>query len=272
LSAFIAASAIDLELWIIPLGICWFVTVAAFVISTTGVYLIDPAVIDKYSLFPRASFLTGSLAVGASAGLAISTILLMTGLIKRSYEEEGSDQPRGDQQSNSAGNDASAQPDVPPEGDFNHRLEACREIVYLLPILICSVGIHLILSELVPIETQKSFATQHPALSGLLGSICGYFVGCGIVWAIRIFGAFAFGKEAMGLGDVHLMGAAGAVVGPVMVVIAFFAAPFFGLAWAGSQMFFKKVRQIPYGPFLSLGVFIVIIFHDFIMSRIDYLF
>jgi len=31
IGAFIAASGIDLELWIIPLGICWFVTVAGVV-------------------------------------------------------------------------------------------------------------------------------------------------------------------------------------------------------------------------------------------------
>ncbi|UCF15978.1 MAG: prepilin peptidase [Phycisphaerales bacterium] len=272
LSAFIAASAIDLELWIIPLGICWFVTIAAFIISAFGGYLIEPTVIAEYSLFPRASFFTGSLAIGASVGLAISSVLLMTGLLKRSYEEQGPDQAGGKHQNNTTENDASAEPDVPPEGDFNHRLEACREIVYLLPIIICSVAAYLILSELMPSGMRVSFDTKHPVFAGLLGSIWGYFVGCGIVWAIRVFGAFAFGKEAMGLGDVHLMGAAGAVIGPIMVVIAFFVAPFFGLAWAGSQMFFKKVRQIPYGPFLSLGVFVVIIFHDAIMSRIDYLF
>ncbi|UCE50284.1 MAG: prepilin peptidase, partial [Phycisphaerales bacterium] len=219
-----------------------------------------------------ASFFTGSLAIGASVGLAISSVLLMTGLLKRSYEEQGPDQAGGKHQNNTTENDASAEPDVPPEGDFNHRLEACREIVYLLPIIICSVAAYLILSESIPSGMRVSFGTKHPVFAGLLGSIWGYFVGCGIVWAIRVFGAFAFGKEAMGLGDVHLMGAAGAVIGPIMVVIAFFVAPFFGLAWAGSQMFFKKVRQIPYGPFLSLGVFVVIILHDSIMSRIDYLF
>jgi leader peptidase (prepilin peptidase)/N-methyltransferase len=271
-SAFVAASAIDLELWIIPLSVCWFVTVAAFVISPLAAFLIDPAAIREYALFPTASFGTGSLAAGATAGLAISTVLLMTGLLKRSYESEGSGQDGGEPQNDGAGTDASPEPAAPPEGDFNHRLEACKEIVFLLPIIICSVAAYLILSKFVGSGTQKDFAVQHPAIAGLLGSIWGYFVGCGIVWAIRIFGAFAFGKEAMGLGDVHLMGAAGAVVGPIMVVIAFFVAPFFGLAWAGSQMFFKKVRQIPYGPFLSLGVLVVIIFHDFIMSRIYYLF
>ena len=72
----------------------------------------------------------------------------------------------------------------------------------------------------------------------------------------------------MGLGDVHLMGAAGAVVGPFPVIIAFFIAPFFGLTWVGWQMFFKKIRQIPYGPFLSLGILVVIILHDYIIEHL----
>jgi leader peptidase (prepilin peptidase)/N-methyltransferase len=92
------------------------------------------------------------------------------------------------------------------------------------------------------------------------------------VWATRVLGTLGFGKEAMGLGDVHLMGAAGAVIGPILVVIAFFVAPFFGLIWAGFQMFFKKTRQIPYGPFLSLGVFAVMILHDRIFSYINFIF
>jgi leader peptidase (prepilin peptidase)/N-methyltransferase len=71
---------------------------------------------------------------------------------------------------------------------------------------------------------------------------------------------------------VHLMGAAGAVVGPLFVVIAFFIAPFFGLGWAALQMFFKKTRQIPYGPFLSMGILAVMILHDRIMAYLSVLF
>jgi leader peptidase (prepilin peptidase)/N-methyltransferase len=129
-----------------------------------------------------------------------------------------------------------------------------------------------IITEMVPMEMLNGFATQHPVLAGLLGSLWGYFVGCGVVWGIRILGTLAFGKEAMGLGDVHLMGAAGAVIGPLSVVVAFFVAPFFGLAWAGFQMFFKKIRQIPYGPFLSLGILVVMILHDWIRDYLSFMF
>ncbi|MBL7189970.1 MAG: prepilin peptidase, partial [Phycisphaerae bacterium] len=268
LSAFIAASAIDLELWIIPLGICWLVTAAAFIASSLGACVIDAGEIAKYSLLPVASAATGSLAAGATIGLAISGVLLMTGLLKRSYESQDSNQDGGARQDDPAKNDSSAESDEMPEDDFNHRLEALREIVFLLPVIVCSVAAYVIVGRVVSAETLNDFSTQHPAIAGLLGSVWGYFVGCAVVWGIRIFGTLAFGKEAMGLGDVHLMGAAGAVVGPIMVVVAFFIAPFFGLAWAGSQMFFKKVRQIPYGPFLSLGVLIVMMFHDWIWNRI----
>src|SRR5690606_13484406 len=50
-------------------------------------------------------------------------------------------------------------------------------------------------------------------LDALSGALLGYLVGAGVVWAVRILGSLGFGKEAMGLGDVHLMGAVGACLG-----------------------------------------------------------
>ncbi len=88
ISSFIAASAIDLEHWIIPLAICWLVTVAGMVGSAVGPYIIDPALIRAYSLLPSASAGTGSLAVGGAVGLIISWRLLASGLLKRSYETD----------------------------------------------------------------------------------------------------------------------------------------------------------------------------------------
>ena len=264
LAAFIAASAIDLELWVIPLPICWFVTLAGLIGSMLGSYIIDPADIHRYCLLPSTSDIffkestIASLAVGAATGLAISWTLLATGLIKRSYEsEESGDSPDRPE------NENATQP------QFNHRLEMAREILFLLPIIVCSLLAYwLVKTGAGPasVRTWLASLSQKPAIAGLLGSLWGYFVGCGVVWATRILGTLAFGKEAMGLGDVHLMGAAGAVIGPLFVVMAFFIAPFFGLAWAVCQMFFKKTRQIPYGPFLSLAVLTVIILHDWILS------
>jgi len=292
LGAFIAASAIDLEYWVIPLSICWLVTAVGFIGSAVGVYIIDPALIRAYSLLPSASADTGALAVGATAGLVISWVLLVSGLVKRSYESEDRGQTTENRRQTT--DDGKQKVESPSEQKFepvgsklseatatepgwtpngvNHRLEACREVVFLLPIIICSVALLWIVREVTPVWAWWEHFSQHPAIAGFLGSLWGYFVGCGIVWCIRIFGTLGFGKEAMGLGDVHLMGAAGAVIGPLYVVLAFFVAPFFGLAWAGFQMFFKKIRQIPYGPFLSLGIFVVMILHDWIRDYLSFVF
>ena len=259
LAAFIAASAIDLELWIIPISICWFVTAAGLIGSTLGGYIIDHVRISQSLLLPTAGITAASLAVGAAIGTAVSLILLATGLIKRSYElEHYQDLPDQHVQSE--------------EPQFNHRLEICKEIVFLLPIIACSMLIYWITRESLPVRSWwANFLSQQPLFAGLLGSLWGYFVGCGIVWATRILGTLGFGKEAMGMGDVHLMGAAGTVIGPVFAVVAFFIAPFFGLVWAGFQMFFKKTRQIPYGPFLSLGILAVMILHDRILAYLVFM-
>jgi leader peptidase (prepilin peptidase)/N-methyltransferase len=273
LGAFIAASAIDLEHWVIPLSICWFVTSTGLIASAVGVYIIHPSLIRAYSLLPSASADAGALAIGAAIGLAISWVLVATGLVKRSYESiDVKSEIRNLSDDSQDPKSEAEQPEKSAEPQFNHRLESCRELLFLLPIVVCSAVAFWIIKETVPIELRNNFPTQHPAIAGLLGSLWGYFVGCGIVWVVRILGTLGFGREAMGLGDVHLMGAAGAVTGPLFVVVAFFIAPFFGLAWASSQMFFKKIRQIPYGPFLSLAVFTVIILHDWIRDRISFMF
>jgi leader peptidase (prepilin peptidase)/N-methyltransferase len=259
LTAFIAASAIDLEFYVIPLSICWFVTVAGFVGSAAGTFFYNPAIIRSYDLFPSASAKVAILAAGALAGLITSLLLLLCGIIKTSYPGEKSEK-------------INLQPENLPPEHYNHRLEMLKEVIFLLPIVL---GAYIALKFY---NKNPRFAnwwidfSQVPVIAGLFGSLWGYLIGCAIVWATRILGTFAFGKEAMGLGDVHLMGAAGAVLGPWPVVVAFFIAPFFGLAWAFFCMFFRKMRQIPYGPFLSIGIFVVMILHNAVMNWLQFVF
>jgi len=246
LSVLIASSAIDIELWIIPLWLCWFATAVGIIGSAVVPLLIDYKAIDGYRLLPYASADTAALALGAAVGLGVSMLLLATGLLKRSYDFPEEPGP----------------PTTSHEPRINHRLEALRELLFLAPVIVGAIIAYLMAGSAGPIREFWLGFSQKPAVAGLLGSIFAYFIGCAIVWTSRILGTLGFGKEAMGLGDVHLMGAAAACIGPIPITVAFFAAPFFGLTGAFVQMFFKKTRQIPYGPSLSLGIFTVIILHD----------
>jgi leader peptidase (prepilin peptidase)/N-methyltransferase len=82
LGAFIAASAVDLELWVIPVSICWFVTAAGLIGSAAGPFVIDPDAIREHFLLPTTSAVLfrevtiASLAAGAAIGLGISLLLL----------------------------------------------------------------------------------------------------------------------------------------------------------------------------------------------------
>lgn len=246
LSAFLAASAIDLELWVIPISLCWFVTIVGIAASTAAPFVMDAATIRAYRIFPVAGAVTGAMAVGGGVGLVISLIGLATGKIKRSYEYPEDFKGKTEED----------------EPDFKHRIEVGREVLFLLPVIVGVLVGYIVLCRVESVHPWWVNTMQSPVLAGFLGSLWGYLTGCAVVWATRILGTLAFGKEAMGLGDVHLMGAAGAVIGPLPVVLAFFIAPFFGLAWAAYQAIFKKTRQIPYGPFLSMAVFVVMILHD----------
>lgn len=97
--------------------------------------------------------------------------------------------------------------------------------------------------------------------SGAMGSVLGAMVGAFVVWVTRILGTLGFGRLAMGLGDVHLMFGVGAIIGAGAVTVAFFLAPFAGMAIAVYLMLFGQRREIPYGPYLSLGAAATLLFY-----------
>ena len=76
-------------------------------------------------------------------------------------------------------------------------------------------------------------------------------MGGGLTWGVRIFGSLAFRKEAMGFGDVTLMGMIGAFLGWQAAVMTFFLGAFLGLGHAvwkfgkylGKLLSRRKVRE-----------------------------
>jgi leader peptidase (prepilin peptidase)/N-methyltransferase len=163
---------------------------------------------------------------------------------------------------------------VPPGetlGDYPHaRREALREAWHLLPIVL-GIGGGFAVGSLL----SDRGVGLHPLAEALMAVAMGYLVGGGLIWATRILGTLAFGREAMGLGDVHLLAAVGAALGWQDAVAVYLLAPFLGIAFAagvavlGSAAFGRllgdrfraargRLREIPYGPHLALAAAAVI--------------
>ena len=92
----------------------------------------------------------------------------------------------------------------------------------------------------------------------LLNSLGGLAFGFGLLWLIRWLGSKVFKREAMGMGDVFLMGAVGALFGPVAVIVTLILSSVFGSVVgvgmiALSKTKFGKFVEIPYGPYICMG-------------------
>lgn len=105
--------------------------------------------------------------------------------------------------------------------------------------------------------------------AGLLTALVGLVAGGGLVWVVRVVGAAALRREAMGFGDVTLMSMIGAFVGWQPALIIFFLAPFAGLAIGVSQWVLHREHEVPYGPFLCLAALFVIVEWADIWQRVS---
>ena len=111
-----------------------------------------------------------------------------------------------------------------------------------------------ILSALVPALHARGVWWQ-----GLLSSFIGMALGFGLLYAVAWIGEKAFKKEAMGFGDVKLMGAIGAFLGWHAVLFTVFVSSLLGsvvglllIAFGGVKM----QSRIPFGPYLSAAALI----------------
>ena len=239
----VAATLIDARLYIIPLQIPWLVTVVAIVVLPSAVWMgwqaATPGVVPVMGPAALAT------ATGALAGLGAAVVLLIAGVLPRSFDEPEDEQAET------------------PEQWLAHphpRREVLKELLFLaLPGAGALLG-WLLLTPALP-------GVLPDALAVLGGVAMGYLAGGALVWGVRVLGTLAFGKEAMGLGDVHLLAAIGAVLGALESVFVFFAAPFLGLAvilvvTLLSSVAGRQVRVIPYGPYLAAAAVFVMIFRE----------
>lgn len=110
------------------------------------------------------------------------------------------------------------------------------------------------LSVLVP-ELQG----EQMRLHALYWSLGGLFFGFGFLWLVGFVFSKIVKKDALGLGDVKLIGAVGAFFGPGAVLFTIIVSSFVGAVVGVVLMLRGKAKlggftAVPYGPFLALGV------------------
>ncbi|MGE3313552.1 MAG: A24 family peptidase [Planctomycetaceae bacterium] len=152
--------------------------------------------------------------------------------------------------------------------------------MFLVPVWIQDPGIlrtiELIGPEWLPSMPQLAYVPtwtrEHPHLHGLAVSLAGLIVGGGLVMAVRVMGQWVLKQEAMGFGDVVLMAMIGSFIGWQPTVIVFFLAPLCALVVVAACWLFRRGREIPYGPYLSLATLIVILGFKPIWARTEQIF
>lgn len=275
LSALLAASLIDAELFIIPLGIPWTIAAAGIVVHTI---CDSPGAVGSVITTPVYS----ALAIGGFIGLVLSIILLEIGFLKPSFADGApmTEKERDDFQkaksgtkadksdSKKAGKDSKPEEeDEPREWSAGEvRREILLEFLFLLPPIVLGIGFAWLVHRFPAVAHLWSHVTSQRWASALLGSILGALVGGFTVWITRVLGSLAFGREAMGMGDVDLMMGVGAVLGAGPAVVVFFVAPFLGILFAVYGLIARRKRELPYGPYLSLAAAVVILLYGPIAS------
>lgn len=106
-------------------------------------------------------------------------------------------------------------------------------------------------------SVNPCFADYAYTWLGCLGqSVLGIAVGAGSLWALAVIGKIIYKKDAVGEGDIILMGAIGALCGWRGVFTSVMMAAFFGTVYGLSLIVMKKAGKgsaMAFGPFLALG-------------------
>lgn len=283
LGSLVAMTIVDFKTYTIPLVLTWVPAIAALVIHPVHAAVMGPIPEGLNGWGEWSLPLAGGgsvgwgllyLSVAAMIGLGISLWLVESGKLARSFadydEWEASVRAeRGDEaQGEGEGEGEDDAPPVGAEGDpelwieYPHaRREVLNELLFLAPCLALGyLGFALATRfGLTPSGEMPYWARV------LAGVLLGYLAGGAVIWGVRIFGSLAFGREAMGLGDVHVLAAVGACLGWIDGILTFFAAVLVGLfgAIVGSALSAarggKAMRMMAFGPCLAMGAVLVVV-------------
>lgn len=101
-------------------------------------------------------------------------------------------------------------------------------------------------------------------------SAIGAFVGGMAIYLVGLLGNLIFKKESMGGGDVKFLAMIGSVLGWHQTLVAFFIAPLLGTGVGLYLKWRRGAEVIPYGPFLSLGSIVALLWGENILNYLGF--
>ncbi len=240
----LAASMIDAEHYIIPRSLSYLPAVVGVVLHAIFGKIAGPL---DVSVGPVGL----GWALGGLAGWVLALVLLRVGVLRQSFADGMPELERDGGE-------------MLPPGKV--RLEMLWEVAFLaLPIGLGLLGAWLALG---PLAAEAASLADIRPVASAAGAVLGGLIGAGVIWLIRVAGSLAFGREAMGLGDVDLMFGVGCCIGAGPASIAVFPAALVGLAFAVVRLVRQGGREMPFGPYLAIGSVLLVLFFNPLM---DYL-
>lgn len=116
-------------------------------------------------------------------------------------------------------------------------------------------------------HTPLTYLQNYPVwLVSLVGAIFGGLVGGGFLWLVGEVWKRLRGVDAMGLGDVKMMFAVGALLGWRLTFLSIFLGAFSGAVIGLFEIYKQKEKnmqaQIPFGIFLGIGSILALLFGE----------
>ncbi len=147
------------------------------------------------------------------------------------------------------------------------RRAVLKELVWLLPAIMVAAVVFALVHGLPRFGNAWSdFVAWSPSagfapVAGAVGAVHGAIVGALAGWILRIFFTLVFGREAFGVGDIHILAAAGAAAGWDIALLGLLLSV--GIALAGwlLGLLRKCTVMIPFGPWLALGFILALWWH-----------
>ncbi len=144
------------------------------------------------------------------------------------------------------------------------RRAAAGELLMLLPAIVVAAGVAWVIGGAAGgSQAWRSLVAWGPVagavpLAGLVSALAGAGIAAAAGWAFRIGFTLIYGREAFGVGDIHILAAAGACAGWDIAVLGLMCSV--GIALAGwiLGLLMKSTGMIPLGPWLALGMLVAL--------------